>query len=372
LIDGDIPGAVIAVGRRTPNGYDTWQSAYGKLRIEPEAVPMPANAVFDLASMTKPIAVGTSLMILIERGTIGLDDPVGRFLPEFRDGAKAKVTVRNLMTHMSGLPPYLYRADQKKLKAEHGFPCPRQTRNRIRQVELLRPPGEAVQYSCLNAILGAEVVEAASGEPIDRFAANHVFKPLGMNDTGYLPPERLRDRLVATTRTDYGKGMGGFLQGQVHDPLAAMQAGVSGNAGLFSTADDLQRFAQMILNGGELDGVRILQPSSVWRMTRVHHPRMRDTKGELNRRGLMWDTYPPRGGRDWADRLLAFGHTGYTGTAIRFYPEQEYYVIALTNRVHPDDSGKVGAFRRGVWQAVAEALLRSRAAAAPVGDHSAN
>ncbi len=357
LEQGNIPGAVIAVGRKTPGGYVTWQQAYGRRCVQPEPAPMPEDAIFDLASMTKPIAVGTSLMILVEEGKLKLDDPVGKFLPEYRTGNKTEVTVRRLMTHTSGLPPYLYGAEQKALKSEHGFPCPDPTRKRIREVDLLRKPGEAVQYSCLNAITGAEVVTAITGRTIDVFTRERIFKPLKMQDTGYLPAGAARERLVPTTRTDYGLGPGGFLCGQVHDPLAAMQAGVSGNAGLFSTAGDLARFAQMLLNGGELDGVRVLQPETVADMTRVQDPDMRDPNGKPNRRGLMWDTYPPDPGDTGVDRIYAYGHTGYTGTAIRIYPEQGVYIIALTNRVHPDDSGKVGAFRQGVWQAVGEAWM---------------
>lgn len=357
---GRIPGAVLAVGRRTPAGFETWQKAYGYLRTEPQPEPMRPDALFDLASLTKPIATGTSLMILVERGQVRLDDPVGRFLPEFRAGDKQAVTVRQLMTHMAGLPPYLGAAEQKALRDEGGFPCPAATRARIRALPLARPPGEAVVYSCLSAILCAEVVEAAAGMPLDRFAAEHIFAPLGMTDTGFNPPDDRLGRCVPTTRAGHGRGAGGFLQGQVHDPLAALQAGVSGNAGLFSTAADLARFAQMLLGGGALDGVRILSEQTVRDMLRVQNPGATNAAGRPDRRGLLWDLYVPDPGDAGGDALFACGHAGYTGTAIRLYPEHGVYIIVLANRVHPDDSGRVDELRREVWRAVGELLLGVR------------
>lgn len=377
LEEGGIPGAVIAIGRKTDKGYETWQKAYGFLRTEPRREPMPADAIFDLASLTKPIATGTSLMILAERDRLDLDDPVGNHLPEFnvKEGTgsergevpvpvlKQDVTVRQLMTHMSGMPAYVGADRQKVIKEKAGFPCPGDTRAYVRTLDLTRPPGEVVIYSCLNAILCAEIVEVVSGQPLDRFAAEHIFKPLKMTDTGFNPPEQLRSRCVPSTKAEHGRGEGGFLQGQVHDPLAAMQAGVSGNAGLFSTAADLCRFAQIMLNSGELDGVRILKVQTVRDMTRIQNPGAVNTKGSPDRRGLLWDLHPPDPGDTGVDTLHAFGHAGYTGTAIRIYPDHGVYVIALTNRVHPDDSGKVESFRQQVWNTVGQALMRVAAEA---------
>jgi len=264
----------------------------------------------------------------------------------------------------------------------------------------MRSPGEAVIYSCLNAILCAEIVEAVSGKPLDQFAAEHIFKPLGMKESGFCRlashdsttrhPERsegsshtegnepdssvaalLRNdsgRFVPTTKADWGCGAGGFLQGQVHDPLAAMQAGVSGNAGLFSTAADLSRFAQMMLNGGELDGVRVLKEQTIREMTRVQNPDAKNLKGQPAPRGLLWGVYDAApseepGGTDKHSLSVApsaYGHTGYTGGAIRIYPQQGVYVIALANRVHPDDSGKVEEFRRQVWTTAGQLLMGVR------------
>jgi CubicO group peptidase (beta-lactamase class C family) len=188
--------------------------------------------------------------------------------------------------------------------------------------------------------------------PLDQFAGENVFEPLGMKASGFNPSDRWRARVVPTTKAERGSGDGGFLQGQVHDPLAAMQGGVSGNAGLFSSTGDLHRFAQMMLNGGELDGVRILDEQTVREMTSIQNPGAKNVKGQPDRRGLLWDLYVPDPGDRGINSIFAYGHTGYTGTAIRIYPEQGVYVIALANRVHPDDSGKVGTFRRRVWKTV--------------------
>lgn len=357
LQDGGVPGVVIAVGRKTAGGFETWQKAYGFQQVEPTAASMSADAIFDLASMTKAIATGTSLALLIERGRVGLDDPVRKYLPEFGAEGKERVTVRQLMTHMSGMPPYVGAGQQKVIKEKAGFPCPAETRAFIRALPLARPAGEAVVYSCLNAILCAEIVEAVSGQPVDRFAAENIFGPLKMDDTGFNPSAEKDARIVPTTKAAYGRGAGDFLRGQVHDPLAAMQGGVSGNAGLFSTAGDLSRLAQMMLNGGELDGVRVLRAETVAAMTRVQNPGATNAQGRPDRRGLLWDLYVPDADDTGVDALFAYGHTGYTGTAIRIYPEQGVYVIALANRVHPADGGKVDALRRRVWAIAGEVLM---------------
>ena len=360
LAAGNIPGAAILVGRKHEGTYQTWQKAYGFMQVEPQRVPMREDAIFDLASMTKPIATGTSLMMLVERGQVGLDDPVGKYLPEFKAGNKQGVTVRHLMTHTSGMPPYVGAAQQKPIKAQHGFPCAAPTRAYIRALDLIHAPGERVTYSCLNAILCAEIVETVTGMTLDRFVSENIFGPLKMSDSGYrrhLSKAGDVTRFVPSTKASYGVGIGGFLAGQVHDPLAAMQAGVSGNAGLFSTVTDLSRFAQMMLNGGELDGERILKAETISDMTCVQNPGVCNKRGQPDRRGLLWDLYVPDPGDTGVDAVFAYGHTGYTGTAIRIYPEQGVYVIALTNRVHPDDSGSVGEFRRQVWNAVGQVLL---------------
>lgn len=362
LIAGNVPGAVILVGQRGAAGYQTWQKAYGYKQVQPNPQPMATDTIFDLASMTKPIATGTSLMLLADAGLLDPDDSVGKYLPEFGEGEKQHVTIRHLMTHMSGERPYVGASDQKKIIAASGFPCPAATRAFIRKLALVRKPSAAMQYSCLNAICCEEILRRVTGTELNEFAQRNIFQPLGMNDTGFLPPPCRDQRLAPTEHASYGRGAGGFLLGQVHDPLAAMQGGVSGNAGLFSTAADLSRFAQMMMNGGQLDGIRILQPETVRRMTSVQNPGGVNTSGKPDRRGLLWDIYQPDPGDQGVDTIFAFGHTGYTGTAIRCHPSKGVYIIALTNRVHPDDSGKVSVLRAAVWRTVGEAILGIRPA----------
>ncbi|MHB8898910.1 MAG: serine hydrolase [Thermoguttaceae bacterium] len=354
---GKVAGAVIAAGRRTGGGYETWQKAYGLAQFLPEPAPMRPDALFDMASMTKPIATGTSLMILVEQGRVAVDDPVGKYLPEFNTEEKKGVTIRHLMTHTSGMPPYVGAGEQKPIREKAGFPCPAAIREYIRRLPLSGEPGKTVVYSCLNAILCAEIIEAVSGQPVDQFAKQHVFEPLGMVDSGYNPVGPLRACCLLSTRETWGTGPGGFLQGEVHDPLAAMQGGVSGNAGLFSTAADTARLAQMLLNGGQLDGVRILKKETIARMTRIQNAEAVSKSGAPDRRGLLWDLYVPEPGDGGVDGLTAYGHTGYTGTAMRIYPEQGVYVIALTNRVHPDDTSKVSDLRVRVWETAGAVLM---------------
>lgn len=352
LAEDGVPGAVITVGRRSAAAYESIERTYGALRVKPDRVAMPADALFDMASLTKPIAAATSLMILVDRGKVNLDDPIARFLPEFDDEGRRGVTVRLLLTHTSGLPPYLSMKTRDQLKSEHGFPCRAAIRESIRATPLSGAPGERVTYSCLNAVLVAEIVERVSGKTLDAFAVENIFKPLKMADTGFRPPASLLERTAPTTQTPYGRGPGGFLAGQVHDPIAAMQNGVSGNAGLFSTAADLTTFAQMMLEGGALGDRRILSRQSVEAMTRVQNPGVKDKTGKENRRGLGWDIYDVGPQADRPARC--YGHTGYTGTALRLYPETGVYAIVLTNRVHPDDSGKVGRIRQTVWDLAAD------------------
>lgn len=356
----NIPGAVLAVGQRVGDRWETWQQAYGWFRTEPRREPMPANAIFDLASMTKPIAVGTSMMMLVEQGKLQLDDPVSKFIPEFADGEKAGVLVRHLLTHTSGLPPYVDAKERERIVEVNGVPCGPALRAHIHGLKLLGPPGTQTIYSCLNAVVAGEIVERVSGEPLDKFCAGHVFGPLELVDTAFLPPKEKWPRCVPTTRGPLAHEKGSFLQGEVHDPLALVAGGVSGNAGLFSTAADVARFARMMLDGGELGGVRILKPETVHAMLSVQNDGAPNREGKPDRRGLMWDLYVPDPGDKGVDRLFAAGHTGYTGTAFRIYPGQGAYVVALTNRVHPDDKAKVEQFRQQVWKTVGELLLGAK------------
>jgi CubicO group peptidase (beta-lactamase class C family) len=345
----DFPGAVLLVVR---NGKVVYRKAFGQSQLVPESRPMTADMIFDMASITKPVATATSIMLLVERGAIRLWDRVKLYVPEFttwygeKGLAGEEGRLYHLLTHTSGLPPY---TDAKEAAKKLGDPCT--TADLVKLIAAIpkeRPVGTEFVYSCLNYITLAHIVHMVSGRTIAEFADENIFKPLGMTRTFYRPPASLLDQCVPTEVID-----GKALLGIVHDPLARLQGGVSGNAGLFSTADDLAIFAQMLLNRGELNGVRILSPLTVERMTEIY-PKL-DEFG----RGLGWDLetdYSTNGGDLFGPR--SYGHTGYTGTSIWIDPETRTAVVFLTNRVHPDDKGDIIALRSKVANVVAAAVRR--------------
>jgi len=345
----DFPGAVLLVARK---GRAVWRKAYGQSQWVPEIRPMDVNMIFDMASITKPVATATSIMILVERGKIRLWDKVKNYVPEFTpyilEGGISGEDARlwHLLTHTSGLQPY---TEPKEVEQKYGSPCPMDIL--VKHIAGLRKeslPGANFTYSCLNYITLAYIVKAVSGLTIAEFAAENIFKPLGMKSTFYNPSSEFVDRCVPTQVYD-----GIPLRGVVHDPLARLQGGVSGNAGLFSTADDLAVFATMMLNGGESGNVRILSPLSVERMTEIF-PRVNSTG-----RGLGWDL-----DSDFATvrgdlfGSASYGHSGYTGTSIWIDPDTQTSVIFLTNRVHPDDKGDIIAMRSKVANVVAASIIK--------------
>lgn len=347
--NGEVPGADLLVGNRERIVY---HKIFGASQLVPERLPMKQGMMFDLASITKPVATATSLMVLVERGKIGLRDKVRDFVPEFKtfvdeegnSGEDARIW--HLLTHTSGLLPY---CDAQEVKEKYGDPCPVEILvKHIGGLDKLNPPGEEFHYSCLGFITLAFIIEKISGDNVAEFARKNVFDPLGMNNTCYAPDEALRARCVPTEVIE-----GKPLIGVVHDPLARLQGGISGNAGLFSTAEDLALFARMLLNRGRLNEVRILSPLAVERMTVVF------SDVSFAGRGLGWDLdsiYSSTGGDLFGPR--SFGHTGYTGTSVWIDPETETFVILLTNRVHPDDSGSITALRSKVASVVAASIRR--------------
>ena len=349
IAEGTIPGAVLLVAR---DGKVLLRKAYGYMELVPERRPMRVDAIFDLASITKPVATASSVMLLVEQGKIRLFDFVKDYVPGFvpfvDDSGRVAEDARiyHLLTHTSGLPPY---TNADTAAALLGRPCDTDSLVAyIARLPKIAPPGEEFHYSCLGYITLAAIVKKVSGKPINEFAREHLFEPLGMHDTGYLPHPRDRSRLVPTEVID-----GEPLVGVVHDPLARLQGGVSGNAGLFSTADDLLRFARMLLNGGELDGVRIFSPLTVAKMTSVY-PRV-----AFSGRGLGWDVssaYSSNGGDLFPPS--GFGHTGYTGTSIWVDRDTRTIVILLTNRVHPHDEGSVVRLRSLVANIVAASIVQ--------------
>jgi serine-type D-Ala-D-Ala carboxypeptidase len=312
---GGYPGAAVVVGRR---GATVVERGFGHLswgtttpHVSPDAT------IYDLASLTKVVGTTTAIMVLYDQGRIGLDVPVTAYLPAFSGGYKDSVTVRQLLTHHSGLPAG---RDLWRLAI-----TPDEARRYVLDTPLECRPGDCYIYSDLGADVLGMIVESVSGERLDVFLDEHVFQPLGMNDTFFRPADSLKTRVAPTELTP---PRGYPLQGEVHDENAYTLGGVAGHAGLFSTASDLAVFAQMMLNGGEYGGKRVVSDSTVALFT----------KRVAGTRALGWDTCADGGAEDRScGRYLserAFGHTGFTGTSLWIDPDRQMFVILLTNRVH--------------------------------------
>ena len=316
---GDMPGCVVCIGRHGRIGF---VKAYGQRQIEPVEELMTTDTVFDLASLTKPIATATSIMLLIDRGKLDLEDPVVDYFPEFGVNGKDAITVRQLLLHQSGLLPDNHLRDY--------LDGPQLAWERICALELQNPVGAKFVYSDVNFIVLGRLVQHISGKPLDLFARSEIFHPLGMAATGFKPDESLRERTAPTEQRQ-----GEWIKGEVHDPRAFALGGVAGHAGLFSTAEDLAVFAQMMLNRGEYDGIRIFSEGTADCMTRGY-----DVSGGV--RGLGWDKrsgYSYNGGELRSES--AFGHGGFTGTVLWIDPSHDLFFVFLSNRLHPDGKGSV-------------------------------
>ena len=324
------------------------RKAYGDRAVAPAREPMTLDTVFDLASLTKVVATTPSVMQLVEQGKIRLTDPVATFIPEFARYGKDRITVRDLLTHMSGLRPDLDLGD-----AWTGRDAA--LARAIEEVPT-NPPGRRFVYSDINYLLLGEIVSRVSGAPLERYAGEHIFAPLGMRETTFNPPAAWVPRIAPTQQCTPADapcdGPGGFLRGTVHDPTARRMGGVAGHAGLFSTADDLTRYCQMLLGGGALGGARVLAPLTVARMTSPASP-----LGETNVRGLGWDldsSYSANRGELFP--LGSYGHTGFTGTSLWIDPATRTFVVFLSNRVHPDGKGDVTPLRAKIATIVAASI----------------
>lgn len=308
---GGYPGAAVVVGRK---GAAVWEKGFGKLSWSPVSSQVDANkTIYDIASLSKVVGTTTAIMLLYDERKVDLDAPVLRYLPAFSGGLKDQVTVRELLTHRSGLP-----AGRDLWRISHS---PQEARDLVLSTPLEYVPNQSYIYSDLGADILGMIVEAVSGERLDRFLQRRVFGPLGMNDTFYRPADSVRYRVAPTEVTP---PRGYPLQGEVHDENAYALGGIAGHAGLFSTAADLSIFAQMMLNGGSYDGVSIISDSTVSLFTRR-------TAGH---RALGWDTAEGDYGSGSYLTERAYGHTGFTGTSIWIDPDREMFVILLTNRVH--------------------------------------
>lgn len=326
------PGGVLAVG--DAEGLIHLR-AFGRLSYEPDARPVTASTIYDLASLTKVVATTTMAMILVDEGKLGLDRPVRDFLPDFQGQGKEAVTVRHLLTHSSGLPALA--TFFKEVQGREAY------LERIQAMELEYPPGSRSVYSDPGIILLGAILERVSGQALETFVQDRVLDPLGMRDTRYRPPPELWPRIAPT---EFDPWRGRLIQGEVHDENTFAMGGVAPHAGLFGTAGDLTRFAGMLLNCGE----PIVSRETVELFTRKAGIPGSD-------RGLGWDTKAAEGSS--AGTLLSdrsFGHTGFTGTSIWIDPERRLYIILLTNRVHPT---RENTLIREARPAVADAVVRA-------------
>jgi uncharacterized protein YbbC (DUF1343 family)/CubicO group peptidase (beta-lactamase class C family) len=335
---GKIPGAVVLIGNADNVLY---RKAFGYRSLVDDKLPMTKDTIFDLASLTKVVATTTAVMQLVERGKMGLDDAVAKYWPMFTGDGKKRITIRELLTHYSGLRPDLSHKSEWS-----GYET---ALHKILAEKPVCPPGKRFIYSDINFQILGELVRRISGKPLDVYTEENIFKPLGMNHTSFRPSPALR-HMIAPTECLNGKN-GKMLHGEVHDPTAYRMGGVAGHAGLFSTADDLAILATMLLNFGSHNDIRILSRLSVENMTKKQTP----SNGAL--RGLGWNIYSPFTGKRGIHLPAGFyGHTGYTGTSLWIDAVSKTYVIILTSRVHPDGRGDAGPLRRQIAALVTRSL----------------
>jgi uncharacterized protein YbbC (DUF1343 family) len=330
---GNMPGGVVIIGH---NGAVVYRKAFGSRSIEPTHEAMTVDTIFDLASLTKVIATTTAVMQLLDEGRIRLNDPVAAYLPEFAQNGKGQITVRELLTHFSGLPP--------DLDLKESWQGRDTAYNMAMQVRPMYTPGTRFLYSDINFETLGFVVEKISGMTLNEYTSDHIFAPLGMAETTFLPPASWIPRIAPTQYDENGK----MLRGVGHDPTARRMGGVAGHAGLFSTADDLAKFAQNLLS----DNPKILTREAIAKMSTPEQPA---TAASL--RGLGWDIDSPfSSNRGELLPVGSFGHTGFTGTSLWIDPVTDTYIILLTNAVHPNGKGSVISLRARLATAVVETL----------------
>lgn len=331
---GAFPGAAVVIGRK---GFAVHQVGYGRLSWSNRSARVrPDRTIYDLASLTKPIVLATSAMILVDEGKLDLNARVVDILPEFAGPGKERVRVHHLLTHTAGLP-----AGRRLWRTANS---PAEAWRQVLASPVQLPPGRTMTYSDLGAMIMGKVIEKVSGMPLDRFAVERIFAPLGMFDTFYLPADSLKYRIAPT---EVGPPRGYPLRGEVHDESAWALGKVAGHAGLFSTATDLAIFAQMMLNRGHYAGVRLIADSTVRRFTREEH----------TKRTFGWEVANLERGSGEFLSPTAFGHTGYTGTSIWMDPVLDLWVVLLTNRVHPTRANqKIVPLRRAVHDAAVLAI----------------
>lgn len=328
----EVPGAVLLIGH---DGRVTYRKAFGNRSIEPTRTPMTVDTVFDIASLTKVVATTTAVMQLVEKGKVRLNDPVVKYIPEFGQNGKTDITVRDLLTHYSGLPP--------DLDLTHPWTGRDVGYSMAFASTPIAPLETRFIYSDVNFIVLAALIERVSGLPLDTYCTQNIFAPLGMSHTRFLPPASWLPQVAPTEYDESGK----MLHGVVHDPTVRRMGGVSGQAGLFSTAEDLAKFAQALLGGSS-----ILSPLAVEKMTTPQQP-----PAATALRGLGWDIDSPfSSNRGELLPVGSFGHTGFTGTSLWIDPTTKTYIILLTNAVHPRGQGSAISLRAKIATAVAAAI----------------
>jgi CubicO group peptidase (beta-lactamase class C family) len=347
---GEIPGAVVLVAR---HGRIAYLKSFGNRSVQPKQEAMTTDTIFDISSLTKVMATAPSIMLLVENGTLRLDDRVKRYLPSFTGAGKDNITLKQLLTHYSGLAP-----DFDLSRNWSGYQA---ALEELWKTKTDSEPGSEFVYSDLNFIALGEIVRAVTGSTLDKFAAENIFTPLGMTDTCFRPQASLLGRIAPTeprkNTLQYlkgqasGIGMDQVLRGEVHDPTAWRMGGVAGHAGLFSSARDIAIFAQVLLDKGSYAGGRLLSPLTIQAMTRPQNP---PKSNQI--RGFGWDiesSYSsPRG-----DILNeGYGHTGFSGTSLWIHPPADTFIIVLTNRVHPDGGKDINHLRAVIANIVASAI----------------
>lgn len=335
--DSAFPGASLLVWQ---NGKTVYESGFGNFIYNENSPKVDTSTVFDLASLTKVIATTTSIMLLIDRKELSLNDKVSKFIPEFAVNGKGDITIRNLLLHNSGLPAFkrLYKNDTN---AEEAL-------NDIYRSKLIYKTGSKTVYSDLGFVVLAKVVERISGKRFDKFCNEEIFQPLKMKNTCFNPPDSLKLKIPPTERDNYWRHR--LLEGEVHDETASILNGISGNAGLFSNVLDIRNFLSMIMNKGVFEGKRFLSKKIINLFT---------SKNKYSKeRAYGWDLKSKI--RSSAGHLFSddsFGHLGYTGCSIWIDPDRHLFAIFLSNRVYPTRKNlKILKMRPMLHDAIIEAV----------------
>ena len=341
IADSAFPGAVILVQK---NGKIIYDKAYGYYKYDTASGKISTNTMYDLASLTKVIATTTAAMICYDRGLFKLDDRVSKYLPKFGANGKENITIRNLLVHDSGLRPDIpsYKAFDSVENKEQGV------MNEIFNDTLIYPTGTEMVYSDLNFILMGKIIEKVTGMTLDKFCNANIFEPLGMKSTMFNPPKSLMNRIAPTENDNYWRHR--QIRGTVHDETSQLLNGVAGHAGLFSTAGDIARLLQMLLQKGTYTGKRYIEASTVEMFVKK--------QSDLSSRALGWDTKSPEHSTagDFFS-INSYGHTGFTGTSVWTDPVRKLFVVFLTNRVYPTrNNSKIRRVRPKVHNAVIEAI----------------